>query len=324
MKKLLAIMLVIMMVASMSVSAFAADDEYLIGYTAKSSTNDPFQQFLAQAIIDYVEAAGHKAVYLQTDTGNADTAQQAQQVENLIIQGCDAIIINPCDEATIISSLEACKEAGIPVVVCDTGVSEDCPTDLYITDVHTDNFAAAVKAGEAVKEKLGGTGKGIIVSGLDGNAVTKNRYEGFLAGLEGSEIEVVAVQNGEYNADVALQAAENLLQAHPDVDFIYTVSDCMIDSILQAIENNGAVNPDVVIMSYDGSAACTEYVIEGKVFGTIAQFPVNIGETCAQILIDVLNGDAQISDWDDKKFTDSGSQAILPDNAADWLANGAY
>lgn len=302
----------------------SGDEGWLIGYTAKSATNDPFQQYLGDAITAYVERTGNKCVWVQTDTGNADTAQQASQIEDLIAMGCDAVVVNPCDQSTIIASLETLKEEGIPVVVIDTGVAPDTDPGLYITSVATDNYAAAMKAGECVKEALGGEGHGIIVSGLDGNQVTKDRYEGFLAGLEGSNITIDAVQNGEYNNDKAMQVAENLLQAHADADFIYTVSDCMLDGIMQAIDNHGGVNPDILLMSYDGSAAATEYVIEGKVLGTVAQFPVVIGETAAGILIDVLNGDAEISDWDDRKFTDGGSQAITAENAEEWLANGAY
>ncbi|MGI6162157.1 MAG: sugar ABC transporter substrate-binding protein [Christensenellales bacterium] len=294
---------------------------YLIGYTAKSATNDPFQQFLGQAVTDYVESQGSECVWVQTDTGNADTAQQASQIENLIAMGCDGIVINPCDQSTIITSLEACKAANIPVVVVDTG-APDADRDLYITQVSTDNYVAAEKAGKAVAEALKGEGNVIIVSGLDGNQVTTHRLEGFKKGLEGTNIEVVAVQNGEYNGDKAMQVMENLLQTHADADCVYTVSDCMLDGILQAIQNNGNANPNMLIMSYDGSADATQYILDGLIFGTTAQFPVEVGRISSQALFDVLNGVKTAADFE--KFIDSGSQVIDAKNAEAWLADGAY
>lgn len=293
-----------------------AEKKWLIGYSAKTAVNDPHQQAMGQAVVDFCEANGAECVWLQTDS-NKNAAQQASQVGDLISMGMDALIMNACDPVASVTILEDCKERGIPVILCDQAPDVNTADDLYVTYLGCDNFAAAKLAGEEVAKALGGEGTVIIVAGRDGSAVAQARVDGFYAGLEGTNVEVVAKQNGEFNNDKAMQVMENLLQAHADADATYTVSDTMVDGILQAIANHGAVNPNMLIMSFDGSQMGTEYVIDGTLLGTIAQFPKENGKQAAQIALDILNGKTTADSYE--KFINTGSMAVTAENAVQFL-----
>lgn len=282
------------------------DKTYKIGFSAKTLTNEPFVAYIAEGVKNKVEGMGHEFVLMTTST-SSDVAQQVNQVEDLINSGVDAIILNPLDSQAVVATMEKAKDKGIPVVLVDTP-PVDGTEDLYITYIGTDNYAAAATAGKAMVEDLNNSGKVVIVRGANGNTASELRANGFKAGLEGTGIEVVAEQPGNWTNNDALQAMENMLSANPDIDGVWSCADGMLDGILQAIENNPNVNKDIVIYSFDGAMKGCQLIGEGKINGSVAQYPGVMGEMAVEIIIQVLNGEKQ--DGDFEKFIDSGSGMI--------------
>lgn len=284
MKRILTLVLALMMIFTVCASA----EGFTIGYSLKTITNDSFQLALHNAVKDAVEASGNTfvAAIAETQTG---VATQVTQIEDLINSGVDALILNPMDANACITVMEKAKEAGIPVVLVDQGV-EAGHEDLYVTFVSTDNFAAAKVAGEYMAEQLG-EGKVIIVRGANGSAAGDDRADGFKAGIEGSKLVLANEQPGDWTVDVAMQATENMLQADPDISGIFCCSDNMIAGILQALDNNDIDVADVCFISFDGAAFGVDFIKEGKLTGTMAQFPGKIGATAVEVLLSVLNGE---------------------------------
>ena len=311
MKRILTLVLALVMM--LSVCAFAED--YTIGYSLKTITNDDFQLALYNAVKTAVEESGNTFVeaIAETQTG---VATQVTQIEDLINSGVDALILNPMDSNACITVMEKAKEAGIPVVLVDQGI-EAGHEDLFITFISTDNFAAAKVAGEFMAEKLGGAGKVIIVRGANGSAAGDDRADGFKAGIEGSGLVLANEQPGDWTVDVAMQATENMLQADPDISGIFCCSDNMIAGILQALDNNDIDVADLCFISFDGAKSGVDFIADGKLTGSMAQFPSKIGATAVEVLLSVLNGEKTADDFE--KFIDAGTAVY---NAGD--LEGAY
>jgi ribose transport system substrate-binding protein len=71
---------------------------------------------------------------------------------------------------------------------------------LGLPDLHRLDFVEqGERAAAQMIEATGGTGKVAILLGSSGNNVTTDRNDGFLKGIEGSELEVVAEQTGNFN-----------------------------------------------------------------------------------------------------------------------------
>ena len=312
MKRVLAIALALVLVFALCVSASAEGKK--IGYSLKTITNDDFQLALYTAVQEAVEASGNEFVpaIAETQTG---VATQVNQIEDLINSGVDALILNPMDANACIAVMEKAKEAGIPVVLVDQGI--EAHEDLYITFVSTDNFAAAKVAGEYMVEKLADGDKVIIVRGANGSAAGDDRADGFKAGLEGSGLVLANEQPGDWTVDVAMQATENMLQADPDIKGIFCCSDNMIAGILQALENNDIDVADVCFISFDGAKSGVDFIADGKLTGSMAQFPSVIGQTAVDVLVSVMNGEKTAEDFE--KFTDAGTTVYTAEDL-----EGAY
>lgn len=309
---------------SIETSAGTDAKKLLIGYSSKTQTNDAFQIALASTVEAAVKAAGHECTVVQTDSGS-NPAQQVSQIEDLINKGIDGLVLNVCDPTALIPVMEECKEAGIPVICVDGRLDASTNPELYLTYVGVNNLTAATSASKFTADHVGGEGDVIIIGGRSASLSSQDRVAGFYSGIEGTNMKVVAEQAGDYDNDTAMQVMENLLQVHAaNVDVIFTASDVMLDGILQAIDNHGAVNPDVVIMSYDGSATACDYIAEGIILGSCAQFPKKIGTIAVEELLAVLNGEKTATDYADNKYIDSGTEVITKENLDDYLVNWAY
>ncbi len=309
MKRIICLVLSALLVLSLSLPVLAespkAKEEFEIAFSLKTVTNDAFQQAIAEAVEKECVAAGAKFT-LVTAGSETGVATQVTQLEDLITKGVDALIVNPMDANAVIPALQKAKDKGIPVILVDSTI-EAGHEDLYISYVGTDNFAAAKLGAETLSAALGGTGKVILVRGANGNSVGNARADGFKAGLPAG-VALVGEQPGDWSNDVAKQVTENMLQANPDVTGIMSCSDVMVDGILQAIEDAGLTG--IKIMSFDGDSI--GLIKEGLVFGTMAQFPKEMGKIAVDTLITVLNKDAAADSF--AKYMDSGTACYTLEN----------
>lgn len=284
-----------------------AKDTYTIAFSLKTVTNDAFQQAIATAVENAAKAAGCEFQLVTVDS-ETDVAKQVTQIEDLITKGVDALVVNPMDANAVVPALKEAKEAGIPVVLVDSTIA-DGNDDLYVTYIGTDNAAAAKQGAEVLSEALGGTGKVLLVRGANGNSVGNARADGFKAGLAAG-VELVGEEPGDWSNDVAKQVTENMLQANPDVTGIMSCSDVMVDGILQAIEDAGLADKGIKIMSFDGDSI--PLIKEGKVLGTMAQFPDKMGSLAVETLMSILNGEKTADSFN--KYTNSGTACYTADN----------
>ncbi len=308
MKKFAVCMLALCLVLSFGLlNAFAADN-CEIAFSLKTVTNDDFQKAIADSVQKEVEAKGCKFTLITAGTETA-VSTQVNQVEDLITKGVTGIVLNPMDANAVIPALEKAKAANIPVVLVDSTIASG-HEDLYVTYIGTDNFAAAKLGGQTLAKALNGEGKVLIVRGANGNSVGNARVDGFKEGIKDSKLEIVGEQPGDWSNDTAMQVTENMLQANPKVDAIFTASDVMLNGILTALDDAGL--KDVKILSFDGSKAGVDLIESGKVFGDMAQFPQVMGQKAVDTLLGVKDGSVDAAKID--KFIDSGTECYSKDN----------
>ena len=288
-------------------SAFAAQTGE-IAFSLKTITNDDFQRAIASSVEKAVKDSGYQFSLVMAGEQTA-VSTQVNQMEDLITKKVNGIILNPMDSRAVVPVLRKAKAAGIPVVLVDTPL-EPGNEDLYVTYIGTDNFNAGKVGGETLAKALGGKGNVLIVRGANGNSAGDNRVDGFKAGIQGSELKIVGEQPGDWTNSVAMQVMENMLQANPQVDGVFTASDVMLDGILTALEDAG--RKDVKIMSVDGSKAAVERIEEGALFGSMAQFPGRMGPKAVEILVGILEG--KINPDSVEKYIDSGTVCYTTDN----------
>ncbi|MCI6868246.1 MAG: sugar ABC transporter substrate-binding protein [Lachnospiraceae bacterium] len=254
-----------------------------IGYTCMDGTN-PFFVTIENRVRELVEEQGDELI--SVDPAN-DVTLQITQVEDLIVQGIDAMLMNPAEAEGILPALDALKAEDIPIYGFDTEVAD---MSYLVSYAGSDNYNAGKVCGEDLVAKCPDGGKIIVLDSPTMNSVV-DRTNGFLDAIDGHGFEIVAQQDAKGNLEVAMGIAEDLLQANGDVVAIFGGNDPTALGALAAA--NAAGITDCKIYGVDGSPDIKAELASGDslIEGTGAQSPVTIAETIVDVMYKSLAGE---------------------------------
>ena len=274
-KKLVSVVLAATVAASMA-GMTASAEGLKIGYTCMDGTN-PFFVTIENRVRELVEEQGDELI--SVDPAN-DVTLQITQVEDLIVQGIDAMLMNPAEAEGILPALDALKAEDIPIYGFDTEVAD---MSYLVSYAGSDNYNAGKVCGEDLVAKCPDGGKIIVLDSPTMNSVV-DRTNGFLDAIDGHGFEIVAQQDAKGNLEVAMGIAEDLLQANGDVVAIFGGNDPTALGALAAA--NAAGITDCKIYGVDGSPDIKAELASGDslIEGTGAQSPVTIAETIVDVM----------------------------------------
>lgn len=291
-KKLLTILLVLVL----SLSAFAAcggsegeggtdagaEDGTVIGFAVSTLSNDFFVMMK-----DAGDAkAAELGITLTTLDAQDSSETQATQVEDFISQGVDLIILNPVDSDAIGTSVEACNEAGIPVIT----VTRPSNSGEVVQHLDIDNKeAGGLVAGQMIKD-LGSAGKVAVLEGIAGAPSANDRQEGFTKGIEGSGLEIVASLTANYNRDEGADVMEDILQGNPDLSAVYAHNDEMALGAVRAIAAAGKTD-QIKVYGIDAVDDAIAALKAGEMSATVQQQPALQMETALESAMKHLAGE---------------------------------
>ncbi|MYW15432.1 substrate-binding domain-containing protein [Streptomyces sp. SID2955] len=219
-----------------------------------------------------------------TDAQN-DASQQANQLQNFTSSSLGAIIVNPVDSDAAGNSVKAADKAGIPVVAVDRGVNKASVDTL----VASDNVAGGELAAKTVAEKLGGTGRIVILQGQAGTSAARERAAGFARGLRAYPgIRVLAQQPADFDRTKGLDVMSNLLQAHPDVQGVIAANDEMALGAIKALGSRAGKSVQVV--GFDGTPDGLTAVKDGTLYASVAQQPTQLGKIAVDNALEAVRG----------------------------------
>lgn len=223
--------------------------------------------------------------------GDFTTEGQLQDLEDMISRDLDAIMYFPWGTSAQRTILEELQTANIPAFIVDSPVDD---TDLVVSQVATDNYAAGVQCAEHLIEDLGGKGKIIILDTPENNS-SLLRANGFCDTIaEYPEIEILAQQNYNANQQNAMNITEDLLQVHDQIDAFFACNEDGAFGISAALTS---ANRTANIYTVDGSANGCDAVRQGLITGIAAQQPYQMGYVCAQQVIAHLNGEETVANY---------------------------
>lgn len=266
-----------------SAFAFLATSAMADGIGASLLTQQhPFYIELADAM--KAEATA-KNVKLEVAIANQDLNKQLADVEDFIVKGVDVIVLSPVDSKGVKAVIEKAQKAGIKVITVDVPASGVKVTSY----IGTDNYAGGVKAGELMAKELGDKGKVAIIDYPTVQSVV-NRIDGFKKSIgEHKGVEIVAQQTGITRAE-ALAAAQNMLQANPDIQGIFGFGDDAALAAAVAVKSAGLEN-QVKVIGFDGMEEARKAVDTNPVMvGVIQQFPGEMGKRAVDTAIEVIAG----------------------------------
>lgn len=251
--------------------------------------------FAAQqaAAIDQGKKAGCEVT---TSDGQNDMGKQISDVEDMVAKGVNLLILNPRDPEGLVGAANAASAAGVKVVVMDSSINTKAN---IVTQVRSSNDQNGFLVGQWLAKKMQGKPvKIILLSGSQGNEVGRDRRLGVFRGLvEGqlvndgkASFEVLGQGWGNWATEDGLKAAEDLLQAHPDVTVLLAENDSMALGGMKALQAAGK-NDVLVLAAADGQKEALALIKEGKYGATGLNDPDLVARTAVDIGLKALKGE---------------------------------
>lgn len=257
-----------------------------IGLSVLTLTN-PFFKEIADKMTE--EAAKH-GYAVSVVSGEFDVARQQNQVKDFIVQKVAVIVLTPCDSKAIGPAIQEANAAGIPVFTADIACLS--PDAKVISHIATDNYGGGKEAAKAMIEALGEQGGkvGILHHKLVESCIL--RVNGFREVIEKHPaIKIVAELPGGGVKDQGYKAAEDMVQAHPDLAGIFAINDPTALGARAAIEKAGKAN-QIKLVAFDGQPEGKQAIKEGKIYADPIQFPDRIGIETVRTIVKHFSGEA--------------------------------
>lgn len=241
-----------------------------------STLNNPWFVVLAETAAAEAEALGYETKIFDSQN---NTALEADNFENAIASGFDAILFNPTDaDASVTSALKA-KAEGIPVFCMDREINS---SDAATSQILSDNYSGCVAIGKYFVEQLNKQGTYVEILGLVGDNNTWNRSNGFHSVVDlYPNLKMVAQQSADFDRNKAMEVMESLLQAHPDINAVFCGNDAMASGVYQALASAGKAG-QVKVFGFDGAEDVIQAIKEKKISATGMQFPKVMAQIAAK------------------------------------------
>ncbi len=262
-----------------------------IGYSAQTLTN-PFFQIIADTMTEEAARHGYDVTVVSS---NQDVARQAEQIDEFIVQGVAAIVINPADSVSIGQAILRANEAGIPVFTNDIKYTGD--VGRVVCHVATDNLQGGRLAGEAMVKLLGESGGKVAVLDYPDVESCQMRTQGFREIIDAhnasdgaAQIEIVSVLNARGAREEGYAKTQDIITANSDLAAIFAINDPSALGAYAALEESG-LQDQVTIIGFDGELAGKEAILAGKILCDPIQFPDKMGQRTIERIIQHFNGD---------------------------------
>lgn len=277
---------------SMSIDEMASElgevpepsESYRIGAVLKTLINEHWQQMR-----DGYEAAAEEhgvEVVVQAAQDESDLTGQLSIAETMFGQDFDVLSVSPLSSSNLDPVLGQAGDADVPVLNVD-----DARVDARVF-IGADHRDMGVLAAETIADLLPDGGKVAQIEGQAGSAAAQQRIDGFNSVMEGNaDFEYVASVPGDWDRQMALDAATNIIEQHPDIRAFYANNDTMALGVVEAVRNAGLLG-EVIVIGTDGVPDAIRSVGDGELTGTVAVNPYEMGVTAVEVAIRLLEGQA--------------------------------
>jgi ribose transport system substrate-binding protein len=247
----------------------------------------PFYASCIEGAKPVAEAAGYELILMAPEV-ESDYAGQVQLLEDLITRGVAGIAVCGINQDALVSGIRKANEAGIPVVIFNS-ITPIEGVEIFAYSGYN-QYNGGKKIADWVNEKTGGEASVAIIEGLP-SVYTTERMGGFVdqAAEKYPGVTLVASQPGDWEREKGMNAAANMLQANPQINVFYGLSDEMALGAAQACRQAG--RDDIICVGLDGNPNAMEAVKAGQLTATLDVGPVAIGRNAIEALLKAINGE---------------------------------
>ena len=264
----------------------AAQNKATVVYIAPS-LDISYWQWVAYGV--KTKAAELGMNYIEMTSENSPGTQM-NNVRTALTRGVNAVVMGPVSSSSTPPVLRVLKEKNIPIAF--TGIGPQPGETDYTSAVTANNYETGKAEGSFVcklAKERGGSKVGMLSLPQDRENAQKylqGAQESFKA--DGCEL-VSVLQTRGLTVKEAVDQANDLLTAHPDITAIYGMYDEAATGAARALQTRGQVGK-VAVVTADGSPTTIKLLRDGVIQGIFLQEAVGQGVDATEQVHNTLTG----------------------------------
>lgn len=262
--------------------------------------------FFAQMNEGATGAAKAAGCTLNIANANNDSAKQNSDIENFVSQGVTGLIVVAIDVNGVLPAVKAARSKGIKAVAIDAKL-EDGSVETF---VGVDNAKAGEQIGKWVVDKGLAKGKSYGVVDARNSFIQNQREDAFRKAVEAAGATHTQSVSGDNVQEKAAAAAQNLLTAQPNLDFVYTTGEPATAGAAAALKGTTKTK----IIGWDLTKEVIGCIDEGLCSAIVQQNPKQEGVEAINELKSLLGGGTA------KGFIDVPIAIVTKDNVDPYRA----
>jgi len=238
--------------ASPAASDAAAEKEIVV-----AGINLQEDQFSSWCALGFQAACDDYGVTMVHGISGGDPAKEIELLNTYAAQKVDGIAIMPASETTSVAAIKQIYDTyNIPISLLNSEMN-DTYKQFVVGCVTTPHSELGRPSGEAaaeyIKDNLGGEANiGIITFKSQYSEPATQRENGFVDAVKAVNPNVKVVAEAEaWVQDMAIQAAGDMLTAHPEINVIFACNDGGTVGTVMAVKNAGLAGK-IAVFGIDG------------------------------------------------------------------------
>ncbi len=351
MKKIIALLLVLVLAASLVACGNQSSGKLYIPVMAKGEQHQ-FWQAVKKGAEDAAKAY-EVDIYFAGPASETEIDKQVEMIKTEMAKNPKAMALAALSTEAVKEILDDCASKNIPVIGFDSGVPGDTSGALKATASTNNENAAAIAAqkfgehADLVAAMKAATVENPVVIGCLSQDAVSASVTGRTTGFVNKMVEIakahgsVAVTGHEKWATgdaskasiiievaisatteaTAVQTAANALLAKENLIAVFCSNEGAVTGFLSAVSDgadlaDGGKYADLVVAGFDAGKAQKDAVRKGWFYGSVTQDPYRIGYLAVELAVKAANGEAVAdvdtgAQWYDASNIDNADIALL-------------
>jgi ribose transport system substrate-binding protein len=205
-----------------------------------------------------------EALYPDIDlilVNSPDPASQASALEDMVsVNKIDALVVLPFESDPLTDPVLNVKKSGALITVVDRGLSKEGIEDIYVAGnnpelgrVSAEYMSGRLKSGDNI----------VILRGIP-TTIDNERFDAFMAGIEGTGINVLDHKHANWNRDDGFEVMQDFLSRFPDIDAVWAQDDDIAIGVVAALKQAGRDGDGMFVVGGAGMKETIKSIMEGN------------------------------------------------------------
>jgi len=253
-----------------------------------------------------------EALYPDVDlilVNSPDPNAQASALEDLVsVHGINALVVLPFESEPLTDPVLNVKKSGALITVVDRGLSQPGIEDIYVAG---NNPELGRVSAVYMKGRLESGDNIVVLRGIP-TLIDNERFDAFVAEMEGSGVNILDHKHANWNRDDGFEVMQDFLSRFPDIDAVWAQDDDIAIGVVAALKQAGRDGDGMFVVGGAGMKETIKSIMDGDTLIPVdVLYPPSMIATAMDVTVAAFKSNGPVAG----RYI-LGATLITPENAA--------